>query len=182
MTDNHGASDFETITITVAEVNDAPVVTNPGNQTNAEGATVSLQIQASDVDLPANTLSYSAPGLPAGLSINASSGLIGGTIVVGAATNSPYTVIVTVTDGQGGSTPMSFQWTVTLSTPGPTGLTCTDLGTKTATTTTGEKPQSKVWQYAGAGGRSSRPMPLSWAPARPARGCGSWPVRHGPRC
>ena len=61
-------------------VNDAPVVTTPSNQTNVEGATVSLQIQASDVDLPANTLSYGASGLPAGLSINASSGLIGGTI------------------------------------------------------------------------------------------------------
>ena len=32
----------------------------------------------------------------------------------------------------------------------PTGLTCTDLQTKPATTTTGEKPQSKVWRYAGA--------------------------------
>ena len=28
-------------------------------------------------------------------------------------------MIVTVTDGQGGSTPVSFQWTVTPSTPGP---------------------------------------------------------------
>ena len=32
----------------------------------------------------------------------------------------------------------------------PSGLTCTDLQTKPATTTTGEKPQSKVWRYAGA--------------------------------
>ena len=82
---------------------------------------MSLQIQASDVDVPANTLSYSAQGLPAGLTINASSGLIGGTIAAGAATSSPYTAIVTVTDGQGGSTPVSFQWSVTPSTPGPCG-------------------------------------------------------------
>ena len=32
----------------------------------------------------------------------------------------------------------------------PTGLTCIDLQTKPATTTTGEKPQSKVWRYGGA--------------------------------
>ena len=32
----------------------------------------------------------------------------------------------------------------------PTGLACTDLAAKPTTTTSGEKPQSKVWQYAGA--------------------------------
>jgi large repetitive protein len=119
--DGTAESNVATVSLTVTPVNDAPVVTNPGNQTNAEGAVISLQIQASDVDIPANTLSYDASGLPAGLSINASSGLIDGTIAAGAATGSPYAVIVTVTDGQGGSTPASFQWTVTPFTPGPCG-------------------------------------------------------------
>ena len=119
--DGAAESNVATVSLTVTPVNDAPVVTNPGNQTNAEGAVISLQIQASDVDIPANTLSYDASGLPAGLSINASSGLIDGTIAAGAATGSPYAVIVTVTDGQGGSTPASFQWTVTPFTPGPCG-------------------------------------------------------------
>ena len=32
----------------------------------------------------------------------------------------------------------------------PTGLACTNLAAKPTTTTSGEKPQSKVWQYAGA--------------------------------
>ncbi len=37
--------------MTVNEVNVAPVVTNPGDQTDAEGTVVSLPIAATDADL-----------------------------------------------------------------------------------------------------------------------------------
>ena len=53
-------------------------VTNPGNQTGTVGTAASLQISASD-SASGQTLTYSASGLPAGLSINSSSGLISGT-------------------------------------------------------------------------------------------------------
>ena len=53
-------------------------VTNPGNQTGTVGTAVSLQIHATD-SASGQTLTYSATGLPAGLSINSSSGLITGT-------------------------------------------------------------------------------------------------------
>ncbi len=49
-------------------VNSPLTITNPGDQTNNEGDTVSLQIIASG-----GTLSYSATGLPAGLAINSTS-------------------------------------------------------------------------------------------------------------
>ena len=52
--------------------NRAPVVTNPGAQSSAEGASPSLQIAASDPD--GNTLTYSATGLPTGLAINSTTG------------------------------------------------------------------------------------------------------------
>jgi hypothetical protein len=55
-----------------------PVVTNPENQTGVVGANVNLAINASDPN--GNTLSYSATGLPAGLSINPSTGVITGTL------------------------------------------------------------------------------------------------------
>src|SRR5262249_27869691 len=45
------------------------------------------------------TLSYSATGLPAGLSISSSTGVISGTLGSSASANSPYTVVLTVTDG-----------------------------------------------------------------------------------
>ena len=53
-------------------------VTNPGNQTGTVGTATSLQITASD-SASGQTLTYSATGLPAGLSINSSTGLISGT-------------------------------------------------------------------------------------------------------
>src|SRR6516165_4875012 len=53
-------------------------VTNPGSQAGTVGAAASLQIHATD-SASGQTLSYSATGLPAGLTINASTGLISGT-------------------------------------------------------------------------------------------------------
>ena len=82
-------------------------VTNPGNQTDPVGAAVSLQIQVTDKD-PVALLAYSAPVLPAGLSINAT-GLISGTIT--APFNGDVTVTVTddITGEHGAAT---FHWTV----------------------------------------------------------------------
>ncbi|MDH3307449.1 MAG: Ig-like domain-containing protein, partial [Acidimicrobiia bacterium] len=106
-------ADSETITVTVNEVNTPPSVTNPGNQTNDEGDVVFLAIAASDVDLPANVLTYSATGLPLGLSINEVTGAIMGTISYTAA--GTYNVEVTVTDN-GTPAPLAtmvpFTWTI----------------------------------------------------------------------
>ena len=143
-------ADFETITITVNEVNQNPNVTDPGAQTNLEGTVVSLQINASDADLPANTLAYAASNLPLGLGIDPASGLISGTIDNDAAASSPYSVTVTVTDGVGGSTQVNLTWTIGDVTPPPSGLTCTTLNPKPGLAEydgSGHKPQSRVWQY-----------------------------------
>ncbi len=89
------------------------------DQSNAVGDVVSLQCPASDA---ANgTLSYSATGLPSGLSINSTTGLISGTIATGADTSSPYAVTVTASDGTVSAT-QTFNWTVahvSLVNPGP---------------------------------------------------------------
>jgi putative Ig domain-containing protein len=82
-------------------------VTNPGGQTSTVGTAVSLQIQASD-SASGQTLTYSATGLPAGLSINSSTGLISGTPTT--AGSSSVTVTATDTTGAFGNT--SFSWTV----------------------------------------------------------------------
>ena len=73
---------------------------------------MSLQVTASDSD--SNVLSYSASGLPAGLSIAPTSGLITGTITSGAEVGSPYSVLVTVTDdgSPAKSAEAPFTWTV----------------------------------------------------------------------
>ena len=81
-------------------------VTNPGSQTSTVGTAVSLQIKGSD-SASGQTLTYSAAGLPAGLSIS-SSGLISGTPTT--AGSSSVTVTAKDTTGAAGST--SFTWTV----------------------------------------------------------------------
>ena len=82
-------------------------VTNPGSQVGATGAAASLQISASD-SASGQTLTYSASGLPAGLSINSSTGLISGTPT--ATGNSSVTVTATDTTGASGSA--SFTWSI----------------------------------------------------------------------
>jgi subtilisin-like proprotein convertase family protein len=96
-----------TITTGATSSNALPVVVNPGAQTTTVGASA-LQISASDAN--GDTLSYSASGLPTGLNINSTTGLISGTT----AATSTNPVTVTVSDGHpGGTTSINFNWTVT---------------------------------------------------------------------
>ncbi|MGZ7011384.1 MAG: Ig-like domain-containing protein, partial [Ilumatobacteraceae bacterium] len=89
--------------------NTAPVFgQNLPDRSDTENATINLQIVASDVD--GDSLTYTASGLPTGVSINTSSGLISGTIAFDAAGS--HTVTVTVTDGAL-SASATFSWTVT---------------------------------------------------------------------
>ncbi|MFJ9771650.1 M4 family metallopeptidase [Kitasatospora sp. NPDC101157] len=81
-------------------------VTNPGNQSTAVGGSVNLQIKASGGTAP---LSYSATGLPAGLVINAGTGVITGSPTTAGSSN----VTVTVKDSAGKTGSTSFTWTVT---------------------------------------------------------------------
>jgi len=90
--------------------NTPPSVTNPGDQVSTEGASIGLQIEASDADVD-DTLSYSASGLPDGLTIDPVTGLISGTVAAGAAAGSPFASEVTVDDGSDPVT-IQFDWTV----------------------------------------------------------------------
>jgi Putative Ig domain len=88
-------------------------VTNPGSQAGKVGTAASLQISATD-SASGQTLTYSATGLPAGLSINSSTGLITGTPTATGAGS----VTVTVTDTTEASGSASFTWTISASTSG----------------------------------------------------------------
>ncbi len=63
--------DFETISIHVDEVNQAPVVTAIADQAVDELATLTFTASATDADLPANTFTFSLDGAPAGAAITA---------------------------------------------------------------------------------------------------------------
>ncbi|MGW1560446.1 M4 family metallopeptidase [Streptomyces sp. NPDC002144] len=84
-------------------------VTNPGSQSSTVGTAVSLQISATSTN--SGSLSYAASGLPSGLSINSSTGVISGTPT----TAGTYSTTVTVTDSTGATGTASFTWTVSSS-------------------------------------------------------------------
>jgi hypothetical protein len=82
-------------------------VANPGAQTGTVGTAASLQATATD-SAAGQTLTYSASGLPAGLSINSTSGLISGTPTAAGTS----TVTVTATDSTGATGSTSFSWAI----------------------------------------------------------------------
>ncbi len=101
------------ITVTVPpfvvgfEGNDPPTVSSPpSSMTRSEGEPITLQIVASDPE--GQALTYTATGLPAGLSINPSTGLISGTPTA----TGTYYVEVTVSDSSGASSVVSFTLTI----------------------------------------------------------------------
>jgi hypothetical protein len=82
-------------------------VTNPGDQTAVAGTPIhALQINATD-SAAGQTLTYSATGLPPGLSISAG-GLISGT----ASTGGTFTAVVSATDTTGATGSTRFNWIV----------------------------------------------------------------------
>lgn len=108
VTVSDGAAEASTTFTITGTPNTAPTLTNPGDRTDAEGAGVSLQLIGSDAD--GDELRYSASGLPPGLTLTASTGLIAGTLPYTAA--GVYATTFTVVDGDN-KAQVSIAWTVT---------------------------------------------------------------------
>ena len=105
--DGTGASGSATFTFTISGgTGNTITVTNPGARTGTVGTAVSLQLSATD-SAAGQTLTWSATGLPAGLTIS-TGGLISGTPTA-AATSS---VTATATDGTGASGSATFTFTI----------------------------------------------------------------------
>ncbi|WP_157271214.1 DUF4082 domain-containing protein [Azohydromonas aeria] len=89
------------------DVNRAPTLAPVADRSDVAGQPVALDLSASDPD--GDPLSWTATGLPPGLSISAASGAIGGT----PGNTGTWAVTVQVSDGRGGSASQAFNWTVT---------------------------------------------------------------------
>ncbi len=75
-TNSKNLTDEESITVTVNEVNVAPVLTVPSNQTLNELTTLTVTNTATDVDVPANTLRFELLTPITGMTLNTNSGVI----------------------------------------------------------------------------------------------------------
>jgi hypothetical protein len=114
-------------------------VTNPGDQASSPGIPISVQIAAIDSS-SGESLTYSATGLPAGLSIDSSTGLISGTPT----TPGSSSVTITATDSTESFGIVLFTWTVDAT------LTVDNPGNQT--TTVGTSVQLQVTAADSGGG------------------------------
>ena len=85
-------------------------ISDQGSQSNLDSDVVYVPITASDPF--GSAVKFSAAGLPAGLTINPSNGIISGTISSSADASSPYSVTITADDAAGNTASDTFKWTV----------------------------------------------------------------------
>jgi beta-glucosidase len=96
-----------TLAVSSSQLGQPVTLANPGPQASLAGQAASAVTLSGKDTTSGQTLTYSATGLPAGLSIS-SAGVISGT----ATTNGTTTVTVTAKDGNGAYATQSFVWTV----------------------------------------------------------------------
>jgi fibronectin type 3 domain-containing protein len=111
VTPNDGIADGTATSASATVANAEPVFNqNLADRSDLEGTAVSFSAAASDAD--SDALTYEASGLPRGISINTSSGLLSGTIADDAAAESPHHVAISVRDGSDVDATDTFTWTV----------------------------------------------------------------------
>ena len=106
VTDGHDGHDWLNYTLTVININDAPMITTLDNTTATEDRYYFVDYDAVDADPTKDTLEWSLYTDAAWLEINASTGVLNGT-----PTNADvglYWVMIKVEDGQGGSVTRVF--------------------------------------------------------------------------
>ena len=117
ISDGEGGFSSATLTITINGTNDAPQSTNIPDQANLDDDTASFNVASFFSDDESDPLSFAVSGLPSGLTIDANTGEISGTIARNASQGGPladgeYVVTVTATDDSGLAVSSSFNWTV----------------------------------------------------------------------
>ncbi|MHC0508718.1 retention module-containing protein [Achromobacter aegrifaciens] len=129
VTDSSGATSTATVVVTITGTNDGPASTAIAGTASIDaqaGVSYNVSGHFSDPD-SSDKLTYTATGLPPGLSIDPNTGIITGTIDHSAShggNNGVYNVTVTATDPAGATTSQKFDWDVT----NPVPTAAADLG------------------------------------------------------
>ena len=103
ISDGNGGESTATVTMTVENVNDAPIIDGTGIITAMDGDVYNVDFDVDDID--GDTISWSVSGAE-WLTIN-SAGVLNGSAETGT-----YTIRVTASDGNGGTDTFSFKLTV----------------------------------------------------------------------
>src|SRR5260221_555803 len=173
-------------TVTVNEVNVAPVLAVIANRTNAELSTLTLTNTATDVDFPANTLTFSLVSGPAGVSVDGATGVLTWTPTEAQGPSTNVIVVKVADDGTPSlSSTQSFTVVVTEVNAAPTlavisDQTINELATLTVNTVAADEDvpvQTLAYSLSGApaGMSISSSGVITWTPTE-VQGPGSYPV------
>lgn len=108
---DNGEESSQTFHVTVTDVNEPPVLAEVADRNINEGDLLSIQMAATDPDVPANVLTYHLDSGPSGATINPSSGLLTWNSTENDGGHD-YTFVVRVTDAGGLSDTIQFKTTV----------------------------------------------------------------------
>ena len=130
ISDGQGGRSSASVALTVTPVNDAPVTSGIADRIKADGTTVTIPLAPAFTDVDGGSLTYTATGLPPGLSLDPTTGILSGAITPGSAAGGPaldgrYPVSVTATDPQGATATAGFVFTISSAAPTPANDTAT---------------------------------------------------------
>ena len=126
VSDGKGGLDWSNFTLSVANINDAPVITTVDNTTAVEDLLYGMDYDGFDIDPTSDTLTWALKTNATWLTINSTTGVMSGT-PNNTQAGKTFWVNVTVSDGQGGLDWSNFTLAVTNVNDAPVITTLDDL-------------------------------------------------------
>ncbi|MCD1600338.1 LysM peptidoglycan-binding domain-containing protein, partial [Rheinheimera aquimaris] len=111
--DNNNDYDIMAVNWSVGVGNTAPVVTSMPARSTQEGSNVNLSLSGYFTDADGDALTYTATGLPPGLSLTSTGTITGRIPFSSSSSNQNYSISITARDSKGATVTGNFTYTVT---------------------------------------------------------------------